>query len=389
MKVLQVHNYYRHPGGEDFAVRDLGSLLQRRGVEVAFLTRHSADLPGGLLGGLKAFVSGFSSASARREMSRILREDPPDLVHVHNLYPLISPAVLRVCCEQGVPVVMTCHNFRLTCPTGLHLADGGPCDRCLFAGEHHCVLMNCRESLLESAAYALRHALARARGAFARRVTLFVALTRFLQERLVEAGFPADRIEVLPNVTSVPRRAADPARGRYAAFVGRVSPEKGIECLLTAAGMLPRLPVRVAGDPSPMPGVADRAPESISFAGYLGARSLARFYRGARFLVLPSICFEVFPLAVAEAMGYGLPVIASRTGGLAEIVEDGVTGLLFEPGEGADLASKMALLWEDPGLCRRMGAAGRQKAIGEFGESVYFERLMAVYQKAIDLAGRQ
>jgi glycosyltransferase involved in cell wall biosynthesis len=388
VKVVQVHNFYRSAGGEDFAVEGLCSLLERRGVRVARLTERSDELGSGLAGRLRAFASGIHSFSARRRMHRLLRQERPDLVHVHNLFPLLSPSVLAACRRAGVPVVMTCHNYRLSCPTGLHMADDGPCELCATFGEHHCLLRNCRDSLLESAAYGLRHAAARWRKDFERGVTLFIVLTEFLRRRLIERGFPARRMVVIPNTAEVPPEAAHPERGEYAAYAGRISPEKGVEDLLDAAGRLPDLPLRVAGDASAMPALREQATANVTFAGFLSREELGPFYRTARFVVLPSRAFEVFPLVLCEAMAHGLPVIASRIGGLPEIVDDGETGLLFEPGDTAELAEKMERLWREPGLCAELGAAGRAKAIREFSEDVYYRRLMGAYEMAMRMNGR-
>ena len=143
--------------------------------------------------------------------------------------------------------------------------------------------------------------------------------------------------------------------------------------------------MRLAGDYSRMPDTLKEAPPNVTFAGWLNRAQLVGFYRNARFSVAPSVCFETFGLVGAEAMSYGLPVIASKIGGLPEIVEDGVTGLLFEPGNAEELADKMKLLWDNPDLCRQMGQAGREKAMREYNEDVYYERLMAAYQRAIEV----
>ncbi|MHC5033575.1 MAG: glycosyltransferase, partial [Planctomycetota bacterium] len=359
------------------------------GVEVAFLTRDSSDLGNGLAGKLRAFVGGIHSLSAQRRMSRLLREVRPDIVHVHNLLPLLSPSVLVACRSHGVPVVMTCHNYRLTCPTGLHVVRGEVCERCISDGEHRCVLQDCRNSLFESAAYALRHAVGRWGRTIPRNVTLFIALTEFLKRRLVTAGFPRERIAVIPNMADLPAQPADPVAGQYAAYAGRISPEKGLDTLLAAARRLPGIPIRIAGDWSTMPEVREQAPDNVDFVGFLDRDEVARFYRKARFLVLPSTCFEVFPLVLAEAMGYGLPAVASRIGGLPEIVEDGRTGLLFEAGDADELASKMEMLWEDSALCARMGQAARHRAAREFSEDVFYSRLMDAYQAAVQLNGQE
>jgi len=386
MNVLQVHNYYRHAGGEDFAVDALCSLLKGHGVKVSLLTRNSADVPNGLIGKFKAFASSVYSSSARSSMQEILREQRPDVVHVHNLYPLLSPAVLDVCHNLGVPIVMTCHNYRLTCPTGLHLTDGNICERCASDGAHLCVLRNCRGSLLESIAYAVRHAAAQARGIISRSVTVFIAPTRFLKQRLVSTGIPASRVLVVPNMTPIPVGLAASGTGDYVAYAGRISQEKGLDTLLGAARELPHVPVRIAGDWSSMPWLRDRVTGNVSFEGFLRKDEMSDFYSAARLFALPSRCFEVFPLVLAEAMAHGLPVVASRIGGLPEIVDDGMTGLLFRAGDVGDMAAKIRALWEDPEMCRRMGAAAQEKAAREYSAEAHFRGVMAAYEEAIQIS---
>jgi glycosyltransferase involved in cell wall biosynthesis len=186
-------------------------------------------------------------------------------------------------------------------------------------------------------------------------------------------------------MAAMPQQTTDPGAGEYVGYVGRISSEKGLDSLIAAARALPDVPVRLAGDWSGMPELRDRAPANVSFVGFLGQDDLGDFYGNSRFVVLPSTCFEVFPLVLPEAMGHGLPAVVSRIGGLPEIVTDGETGLLFEPGDADDLASKIRLLWDDAQLCRRMGAAARDRAVREFSEDAFYGRLMGAYERAIQL----
>jgi len=359
-------------------------MLRKKGLKVFFLERNSQNVQG-LWWKMHAFKEGIYSSSAKKELSYILTIEHPDVVHVHNVYPLISPSVLVACRKSDMPVVMTCHNYRLICPTGVFFDEGEICERCNGGREYWCVLKNCRENIFESIGYALRTAVARKFLLFKDYVTLFIALTEFAKNRLIKAGFPEECIVVVPNMVSIPDSAIDPSGGRYVAFVGRMSSEKGVDTLLEAAARVPEVGVRLAGDGPIKPQLAEKAPRNATFMGWLHKAQLASLYRKARFVVVPSICFETFGLTAAEAMSHGLPVIASRTGGLPEIVEDVVTGFLFEPGNAEELADKMKLLWESPNLCQEMGQAGREKAIREYSEDVYYERLMAVYKKAIEI----
>lgn len=360
-------------------------LLRERGHEVVEFVRSSAEIEHMRLGKARAFFSGVYSWLARRRMRNVLGETRPDIVHVHNVYPLISPSVLVECRRAGMPVVMTVHNYRLVCPNGLHLSRGEVCERCLGGREYWCVLRNCEGSLPKSIGYALRNWVARKRRAFLDNVTMYAALTEFQRQRLIAEGFPAERIAVIPNMAGGDGHAAGGAAGDYVAYAGRISPEKGVTHLLSAARRLSDIAFKAAGGYDRMPHLPGEAPANFEFLGHLGTERLNGFYSQARMLVLPSTWFEGFPMTIAEATVRGKPVVCSRIGGLPEIVDDGATGLLFEPGNAADLAEKIRYLWDRRDLCRRMGEAGREKALREYSPEKYYERLMAVYQRAIAL----
>jgi len=363
----------------------ISSMLRHKGHKIFIFKRKSGNIKG-LWRKICAFTKSIYSSSAKKEFSTILKREHPDVVHVHNLYPLISPSVLVACRESDVPVVMTCHNYRLICPTGLFFDGGEICKRCKDGREYWCVLKNCRNNIFESFCYASRNAVARKMRFFQDNVTFYVPPTEFVKHKLVDAGFPEEWIRVIPNMVSIPDSDVDPSSGDYVAYAGRISPEKGIDTLLAAATKVHEVPVRLAGEGPRMAQMVKDAPKNAIFVGFLKGVDISAFYEKARFLVVSSICFESFGLVVVEAMSYGLPVIASRIGGIPEIVEDGVTGFLFEPGNADELAEKMKLLWENPELCRQMGKAGREKAIREYSEDVYYERLMAVYDEALAMS---
>jgi glycosyltransferase involved in cell wall biosynthesis len=385
MRVCIVHNSYARPSGEEVVVDNTRRLLEDRGHQVRALQRSSAEIEHMRLGRVRAFFSGIYSRSSRRAMRRLLDEQRPDVVHVHNLYPFISPSVLVECRRAGVPVLMTVHNHRLVCPNGLHFSHGEICERCLGGREYWCLLRNCTGNLIKSVGYALRNAIARKRRLFLDGVTLFAVLSPFQRERLIASGFPAERLVVVPNMV-LSNGTADTAEptplGDYVAYVGRVSPEKGVETLVAAAARCPDIPFKVAGSPDRMPHSTRKSPGNIEFLGHLEGARLNAFYRRSRIVVLPSRWLETFGLVLAEAMSLGKPVVASRIGGVPSIVDNGVTGLLAEPGNASELAGKIRALWERPELCRTMGEAGRAKALSEYSPKQYYERLMAAYSRA-------
>jgi glycosyltransferase involved in cell wall biosynthesis len=239
------------------------------------------------------------------------------------------------------------------------------------------VIRNCRGRIAESVAYSLRHAVARHFDLYREHVSRFVTPTQFSARWLAEhAGIPPERIRTIPFSFTLPESAADPGQGGYIAYAGRLVAEKGISTLIEAARRT-GLPFRLAGDSMEL-----RLAEGLPNVELVFTRSraeLMEFYRGARVLVVPSVWFETYPLVIGEAMSHGIPVIASRIGGLPELVRDGITGLLVEPGDAADLSEKIRQLWEDPDLSRRLGAGARAFIESECGESTFVERLKAVY----------
>jgi glycosyltransferase involved in cell wall biosynthesis len=319
----------------------------------------------------------------------MLRAEAPDVVHVHNLYPLISPSVLEACKDFGVPVVMRCPNYRLICPTGVHLRDGRHCDLCAGGREYWCALTNCRGNWIESSALSLRSMVVRFYGLIGQNVDVFVPPSNFVKQRLIESGVREDRIRVIPNTVRVPENSTDPAAGRYVAFAGRLSEEKGAETVIAAAKRLPKIPFRIAGEGHLLGALQSTAPSNVEFVGQLDRRNLARFYEGARMAVVPSVWHEAFGLVAAEAMAHGLPVIASRMGALPEIVDEGETGILFDARDDEQLAEAIGHLWMDPELCRAMGGAGRAKVQREYTREIYYQRLLRVYGHALGWAETQ
>ena len=234
MKIVQMHNRQRGIGGLNVMFDGICSLLAQRGHKVIPFERRN-DQVRGLAGRVGAFFSSVYSASTKKAFSALLQSEEPDVVHVHNLYPMISPAILGTCRQFGVPVVMRCANFGLVCPTRGHFRKGAICELCCGGREYWCVLTNCRENLCESVAFALQNVVTRKLRLILDNVSCYVPNSAFVEHRLVDAGFPKDRMFVVPNVVPIPATPIDPAAGSYVAFSGRFQPEKRIETLLISA----------------------------------------------------------------------------------------------------------------------------------------------------------
>ena len=385
MRICIVHNFYSHPGGEDTVVKHVCSLLVDHGHAVIPFFRHSDDISTTPLGRMRAFFSGIYSFSSHKAMRALLAAHPLDTIHVHNLFPLISPSVLNTCRRAGVPIVMTLHNYRLSCPNGMHMVDGQVCERCTGGKEYWCAFRNCEGSVPKSVGYAVRNLTARTFRLYADNIATYIVFTQFHRDRLISQGVPLDRVMIVPNMVIPEPAAASYALGDYVAFVGRISPEKGIETLMSAARNCPDIPFKVAGSSERMPHIVDVAPKNVAFVGHLTGVKLKDFYRSARMLVMPSVWFETFGMSLVEAMAWKKPTVTSRIGVLTEIIEEGMTGLVAAPGNAEDLSEKIRYLWDRPGLCRQMGQAGQEKTLREYSPARYYERLMAVYEAAIRL----
>lgn len=388
MRLMMVHNEYALPSGEETAAQAIAALMQSHGHQVDWLLKSSADVVNSRWGKIQSFFSGIHNPRARREMERLLRPENCDLVQVQNLYPQISPSILKPCRDCGIPVVMRCPNYRLFCPIGLHLTQGSVCERCLGGGrEWSCVWQNCAGSRPKSLGYALRNSVARLTRSILDNVSVFIVLSEFQRQRFIAGGVDPERIEIVPNFDGghVSVEVSDSAPGRTVAFVGRLSPEKGIADFIAAARLLPSIPFAVAGDPSHIPDLVRAAPANVCFHGFLSGAALDAFYQDIRMLVAPSRWFEGFPNTIGQAMACARPVIASRIGALPEIVEDNVTGLLFDPGNIPMLVDRIQGLYQNPQTCRAMGQAGRGKLDREYHPGQVYDRFMAVYAKAFAL----
>ncbi len=379
MKILLVHNDYGKYSGEEAVVDRLAAMWAAHGHEVAQLRKSTAGSRESLTGKIHGFLAGLYCPSGVKAMREALQREKPDVVNVHNLYPFISPAALFECKKAGVPVVMTIHNFRLMCPTGLFMRDGLPCELCLEKGnELGCVRYNCEQSLLKSIGYAVRNAVARLNKSYSECVDRFACITDFQRRKLIEAGFKSDRITVIPNSMDAPE-SYTPSVGNYVAYIGRLSYEKGFDLLVEVAHQHPEIAFRFAG--AQRSSTTIEISDNVTFMGYLHGKELNDFIQNARFVVMPSRCYEGFPMAILEAAQYGKPTIGPDHGGFTEIIGKGenAVGKLFTPNDITDLERQIVDLWPQPELVSDLGEKAFQKLQREYSTEV-------VYQKWNELA---
>lgn len=381
MRILHAYNRHRGGGGANNATQATIDLSREHGLDVEVFSRSANDLPPGMGGRLRAGLGVLWGHESVRQFVERLDSFRPDIVHVHEIYPLISPWILPRCTERNIPVVMSCVDYRLTCPVVTHFRakDGAPCTRCLGGREYQAVVGNCRGSLPESLLAAWNGSRVRSRGLFHNHVTRYIAPSRFARDWFVQhAGIdPAHIVAVSPAV-HIPATPCDPSAGKYVAFAGRFAAEKGLD-VFAAAARACDVPFRMARSVGSL--VTIDVPQGPEVVVTRGAAELEAFYRSARMVVVPSLWYETFGLVGAEAMSYGIPVVGSRLGAICELVDHGVNGLLFRTGDADDLAKQVMRLWSDTNLCHSMGLAARHKAAETWTPARHLEGVLQVYRE--------
>jgi glycosyltransferase involved in cell wall biosynthesis len=383
MRIVVAHNRYKYAGGEDSVMRAEVEMLRSAGHQIALLEADNEAI-NGTLRKIAAAGSLFHSSSSNRRMADLLRTFQPDLVHVHNWFPLLSPSMIGVAYAAGVPVVQTLHNFRMVCCNGVLYRDGRICHDCvgkafpLNGMAHACYAGSRVGSALVSTAFSY-HRLAHTWDG----VSLFIALSEFQRSLLIEGGLDASRIVVKPNFV---RDTGEPGRGRggYALFAGRLTPEKGIRTVLKAwTEHRVGLPLKIMGDgplADEVRAVAMRLPE-VQYVGQQDVPEVHAAMADARFVICASECHEAFGLTVVEAFSRGTPVLAADVEPIAELVIAGNTGLRYAPGDAADLAAKASSLSVDSPAYREMRRRCRSFYEERYTDAINYRLLMAIYER--------
>ena len=391
MRVLQVHNKYRPGWGGEDTVADLeADLLCRNGHEVKRLSAWTGELEGA--GWLRLLAAGLGtvwSLHGYSAMKKAIVAFSPDLVHVHNEFPLLSPSVFWACNRAGVPVVQTMHNFRFTCANAILLRDGRPCEECVGrlpwpALRHRCY--GC--SLSRTAAVTARNVIHRWLGTYRNKVHAYIVLKGFSKQIQVRPGLHEERVFVKPNFHAAPENPSQPRLPRFV-FAGWMTRAKGLHLLIQAWKEVAPLGQRllVFGD-GPERAVLEQlcdGDSSIVWCGSQPREKVVELVAASRYVIVPSLAYENFPMAVLEALSVGTPVIVPDHGAFPRMVSHGHEGLLFAAGDAASLqtALRAALVMPEAAWLQQ-SANARNKFLREYTAQANYSQLMAIYQKAID-----
>jgi glycosyltransferase involved in cell wall biosynthesis len=385
LRVLVLHNRYRFAGGEDVVVQQETAMLREFGAKVRLFEVNNNSIVSPRQQ-IRAATGTFYSRQMRSEVSEVIRQFRPTVMHVHNFMPRLSPSVYDAAQEHGCPVVQTLHNYRLLCANAQLFRDNQPCHDCVGrAYGWPGVLHRCyRGSALGSGVVAGMTAWHRARGTWKTRVDRYIVLTRFARDLFAQSGvIPIDRMCVKPN--AVVDSGVGIGGGNYLLYVGRLSPEKGIRVLLQAAreGDGFSIPLKIAGA-GPLEGEV-RAAECAGRVEYLGSQpraEIALLMQQATALLFPSLWYEGLPVVIIEAFATGLPVVASRLGAIAELVAPEKNGLLAEPGSVEEFQIAVKRLTSSRESRTELGRNARVTYETNYTPQANLQMLLKVYEEA-------
>lgn len=419
MKVLLINNFYYNRGGDCTYMFSLKKLLESQGHKtVVFSMNHPNNFDSEYS---KYFVSYINyeeqvknksvsaafqvasrtiySTEASKNIAELIKAEKPDIAHIQNLHHHITPSIFHVLRDYKIPIIWTLHDYSVICPNTSFLAHGKICEKCRKRKYYWPVITKCKKNSFAASTMASVELLTHKIMRYYRQVDYFISPSMFLRDKLIEYGFSKDNIVHLNNFTyfSTPEKEKVTEDG-YFMYLGRLSEEKGIKTLIDAANKvfsgdstnseLSKCKLKIIGDGPIRDKImyyarSKNTEHNVEFLGHKSHEEAMEILAGCKFLILPSEWYENFPYSVLEAFALGKPVIASRIGGISELVRNWETGLLFEPGNPEMLALKISFLLKHPEKARNLGRNAREFMSGDISPENHYIKLMDIYNRAI------
>jgi len=384
MKILQIHNKYQLKGGEDVVYATEKELLEANGHTVIIYERHNKEIEEYSLIKKSALLWNTSwSKESYTEITDLIAKEKPDICHVHNYMPLISPAVFYACRNNNVPVIQTLHNYRMLCSNAYLFREGKVCEECLGKSLYHSVKYGCyRNSRIQTYALARMIETHKQRETWGKVIDGYICLTDFAKAKFIEGGLPEDKLFIKPNFLSE-TKLNNCEKNKYFFFIGRLDNTKGISTLINSFKEIENIQIKVAGD-GPLKKLLKKTYTNIEYLGQQNRNKILEFLGSSIALIFPSVWYETFGLVAIEAFACGKPVITSNLGTMSELIEDGKTGLLFEPGNAKDLAEKIKWAYEHKAEMKQMGLNARKVYEDKYTPENNYKMLMDIYNTVID-----
>lgn len=399
MKILLTNKYYYPRGGDCIYTIELEKLLKEKGHDVfVFSMQHPSNLNSeyskyfpseidfnkkSLNNFLSSIIRPFGSPEVRRNFIRLINDFKPDVLHLNNIHSQISPVIARIAHKRKMPVIWTLHDYKLVCPAYLFLSNNKICEACL-TNKWNVIKKRCIKHSLMASIVAYVESLVWNQKNLVKITDVFISPSRFLRQKMAIGGIQSSKIEVINNFISISKfLSLDQGKENYYCFIGRLSAEKGIETLLKAASGLPQYTLKLIGT-GPMENdlILKYKGAHIKFLGYKNWDDLKYILAGSQFLVFPSECYENNPLSILESFCLGTPVIGANIGGIPELIDPDVNGLLFEPGNVIDLQNKISFLWQNSPIFNSSVIATDARV--KYNSDSYYEKLLKIYTNLLN-----
>lgn len=402
MKIAICNNFFYMRGGSERVMLDESECLNELKHEIVYFSRQNSknyessyahlfpeyinyrDLNG--FKKIKSAINIVYSRQSKRYFNSFVNIANPDIIHGHNIYSGLTYSIVDVAKKYNIPFVLTLHDLKMICPSYLMLNNGEVCERCLSGNYWNCTMHRCHKNNVIASFIVTIEAYFNKIFKKYDWIDSFICPSRFLIEKVGLASFLRDKLVYLPNSLNPKAYVPSYGAGEYALFVGRLSHEKGLITLLKAFQDIP-IPLKIAGtgplNEQARSFVRDNNLSHIGFEGYCSGDNLSNLYKNAAFIVVPSECYENAPMCILESFAYGKPVVGANIGGIPELVIDGDTGLLFEPGSHESLRSAVTSLWGKTALIDKMGHTARNRIENEFSSTRHVQKLIEIYERAI------
>jgi len=400
LKILAVSQNYFVRGGSDRMFFLTSRLLEQHGHKVIPFTAANPDNQASEWSDYFPVAADFEkpgpidllrfiySRPAKKAISQLLAERKIDIAHLHIYYGKLTSSILAPLKSAGIPIVQSVHDYKLVCPVYTFVSNGRICEACKQQQFWQALPRKCnRNSFSRTTLSIMERYVSKSFGSI-RNIDRFIPVSNFVHKKLIEHGLPADRITTLHNFVEIGDNQLNNQSGEYFLYFGRIETLKGIFTLLEAAQHLPNLPVIIAGDGNAKTAmleyIGSNSIENIQYVGFKNKVEIRELIQGSICTITPSEWNEPHPLTVLESFVEAKPVIASKIGGITEMISNGVDGFLIEAGNSKDLESKMRWIADHRDQAREMGIMGKKKVLEDLNPDQYYKKLMGIYQAVLE-----
>ncbi len=404
MRILSANKFYYIKGGSERYFFEFNQLLQDNGHQVIpfsmthpknnkcsysqyFVTNLDFSLSSGVKKKIHSALNVIFSIEAKKKLDRLLIKTQPDIAHLQNIAHQLSPSILYSLYDYGIPIIHTLHDFKLICPSYTMYTHEKVCERCLHGKYYNAALYRCNKgsftaSIINMIEMYLHNTVLHSYD----KVSAFISPSAFLRNKMIEKGLNPKKIHHIPNFIRIDEYIPHYENDGYLFYFGQLISVKGLDTLLQAMKAFPKVSLIIAGQGDEkirFEAFAQQNNLNVSFVGFQSGKKLQRLIQNSLAVIVPSVWYENMPYTIVEAFAYGKPVITSRFGGMAELIDDGETGFLFEPGNHLDLEEKISIVLDHSTELSEMGRTARKKAEREFNPLLHIERITELYQHLV------